>query len=257
MGLVLVHRTELLPKELNYMRKTKFLLLLLLSVILIQTTVFADTYERNEKETTIENVIDGVLLIPADNPYFPNMTITEIKQWYVNEVNKFISTGLSKKNLEEYKKSLYFWAKWTYEGSENRASTKYQALVENFNKEDTQEFYQVQMKMYDFVKDYQKRYNVYLNFENWDEMIETETTPMLNETVISKETSTSSTNSIYDTFFEDKTTQENEISTTKNRTISNQNSSQNNNIIIPIVITVIITLGISIAVFIFIYKKKK
>lgn len=135
----------------------------------------------NETSDNSANVDGNTLTIPADNQYFPNMTLTEIKKWYIDEVNKFIASGGTTKygrthTLEEYQNSLKLWAGWCYDKKENQSYTAYQAGVEEYNVEATQDFYQVQKKIYDFIKEYQEEYNTYLNFENWDKVDELEIT---------------------------------------------------------------------------------
>lgn len=131
--------------------------------------------EDNEKETT------DTLVIPADNPYFPNMTLDEIKIWYIREVNAFISSGGTTKSgwtyeLEDYQKSLKYWADDTFDKDKYGMQIEYRGSVEAYDTDETRHFYEVQKKMYDFIKEYQEENNVYLNFINWDIAVEKEST---------------------------------------------------------------------------------
>lgn len=141
-------------------------------------TSTVNTASNNTEENTSNN--DGnTFTVPADNKYFPNMTLTEIKKWYIDEVNAFNASGGTTKNgttytLEECQKSVGHWAEWVYKNKEKQMAISYRGCVEAYNTEDTQEFYQVQKKIFDFIKEYEQENNTYLNFENWDKVAELE-----------------------------------------------------------------------------------
>lgn len=126
--------------------------------------------DEDEKETDISKLDNtSELLIPKENEYFPNMSLNEIKKWYVIEVEKFINTGKTNYTLEKYKNDICIWADYCFEKKENQAKIEYQAMVLKYDKDDTRDFYEVQKKMYDFIKDYQETTGLYLNFEVWDD----------------------------------------------------------------------------------------
>lgn len=134
----------------------------------------------NETSDNSTNADRNTLTIPADNQYFPNMTLTEIKKWYIDEVNKLIASGKTNKNgksydLEYFQKSLKSWATDVYEEDETGMIIEHY-VVEGYDTEETQEFYQSINKIYEFVREYEEENNIYLNFENWDKVDELEIT---------------------------------------------------------------------------------
>lgn len=144
--------------------------------------------DNNEEETT------ETLIIPADNPYFPNMTLDEIKIWYTKEVNTFISSGGTTKSgwsyeLEDYQKSLKYWADDVFDKDKYGMQIEYRGSVEAYDVDESKHFYEVQKKMYDFIKEYQEQNNVYLNFMNW-EVAENETSSTEATTSINSSSST-------------------------------------------------------------------
>ncbi len=159
----------------NNSKKIMLILMVLLSVILIPVEVSAGvTTTTNNGENS-----GNTLTLSADNKYFPNMTLTEIKKWYLDECAKFIATGKSNGcDLEYYKQGVELWSKWSFNEKKNQMESAYAARVEAYNTTDTQDFYKVQKKIYDFIKDYHTNNEYMLNFSNWDKVNElsTETT---------------------------------------------------------------------------------
>lgn len=131
---------------------------------------------QSTNATTNSNENSGnTLTLPADNKYFPNMTLTEIKKWYLDECNKFVATG--KKNagnqfydVEYFKQCVENYSDYSFNKKEKRMLSMYMTIVDGYNKSDTQEFYQVQKKLYDFIKDYHANNEYMLNFSNWDKV---------------------------------------------------------------------------------------
>ena len=64
----------------------------------------------------------------------------------------------------------------TFDKDKYGIQIEYRGSVEAYDVEETKHFYEVQKKMYDFIKEYQEENNVYLNFTNWDIAVEKEST---------------------------------------------------------------------------------
>lgn len=123
---------------------------------------------KKEEEKTTEQ-----LVIPTDNKYFPGMTLNEIKKWYTNEVTAFNKEGGKSENgrsltLEEFQGRIKDWADASFDNKKYSMQIKYQAMVDGYDTDETRHFYEVQKKMYDFIKEYQNEHKVYLNFIKWD-----------------------------------------------------------------------------------------
>lgn len=105
--------------------------------------------------------------VDDDDPYFPGMTIPEIQEWYTGEVSSFIESGRTDKKLSDFQDSVTAWTSYVANPGDQRQIAKYQVWVENYNVDDTKDFYAVQKKMYDFLKDYSEKHGVSLNFSTW------------------------------------------------------------------------------------------
>ena len=179
--------------------------------------ILNNIYKEDEEDGTIDT-----LMIPADNSYFPNMTLEDIKIWYTREVNDFIANGGTTKNgrsykLEDYQKSIENWAKWCFDKKKYSIEIEYNGSVEAYNVEQTQHFYEVQKKMYDFIKEYQEEHNVRLNFAKWD-VVENET---------SSTTATTPTENSSSTVNETETTTADEATTISQEETSSSVNSNN------------------------------
>lgn len=224
--------------------------------------------DENKEETVTQNNndknISSVLIIPSDNKYFPNMTLKQIKDWYISEVEKFIATGNANYTLEEYKENVVRWANYSFKDKKNQMKTKYQALVEKYNKEETKDFYEVQKKMYDFIKEYQEETGVYLNFEKWDD-IELEKEPSTNTETELEDKKEPSTNTETEPTIKDETTSQNnsenkqELATSEPKnddTKDDTTEKSENNYLIFIIGAVVLLSAIAIVVIIFKSKSK-
>lgn len=125
--------------------------------------------------------------IESDNPYFPDMTIPQIQEWYTKEVTAFIESGQTDKKLEEFQEDVTAWSGYVTRNNASGLSIVYRADVEKYGKQDeTRDFYEVQKKMYDFLRDYYEKNGKALNFNRWiyDDMPEPtkEVTPELSAT---------------------------------------------------------------------------
>lgn len=116
--------------------------------------------ETNQSDIT-SFVIDG------DNAYFPNMTIPQIQEWYTEEVTAFIESGKSDLKLTEFQSDVTLWADWVARKNDSTLNIKYRVKVDTYNKEGMTDFYQVQKKIYDFIRDYYKDNGTTLNFGTW------------------------------------------------------------------------------------------
>lgn len=133
-------------------------------------------------QTTNEQEI-AYYTIPEDNAYFPGWTIIEIQSWYKDAVATFLQTDFAIQMEEEYlggnspltnKMPEYYYEgvnNWTSRAASSYSSLQETALlnrVERYNAEETQDFYQVQKKIYDFIADYYKQTGLQLNFSIWN-----------------------------------------------------------------------------------------
>lgn len=164
------------------MQKTK--VLLLLSFILIVSGCGKQTDTSNnvlsKQESNISNILDSnetiidagkeedVFRVDSTNAYFPEYTVKEIKAWYVKNVNDFIATGKTDKTLKYFQEHVAEWADWVTDMPEAALNISYRVDVNKYNKEETQDFYLVQKRIYDFIKDYTKETGLYLNFNEWE-----------------------------------------------------------------------------------------
>ncbi len=214
---------------------------------------------KKEEEKTTEQ-----LVIPRDNKYFPGMTLNEIKKWYTNEVTAFNKEGGKSENgrsltLEEFQGRIKDWADASFDNKKYSMQIKYQAMVDGYDTDETRHFYEVQKKMYDFIKEYQNEHKVYLNFIKWD--VEEETTSNVEEEPTSKQEETSSTIN-EPTSKQEETTISYEIGTEKSTsnsdlsTTSTTTANSNTLTIILIIITSLLLISITILCII-IYKKRK
>lgn len=139
-----------------------------------------------KKENNSSNTNTNTLIIPDDNKYFPGMTLDEVKKWYTDEVKKFVSV-VNEKGLKnqfgqsywftqdpiyEYQRTIKTWATETYDKNENGIQIELNWLESSFhnssNPLEAREFYEVMMKMFNFIREYQEENNIYLNFTRWD-----------------------------------------------------------------------------------------
>jgi hypothetical protein len=132
--------------------------------------------------------------IDENNAYFPNMTIPQIQEWYTKEVTAFISSGKTELKLTEFQSDVSLWSDWVTRKNDSTLNIKYRVKVEAFNKEGTTDFYEVQKKIYDFLREYYKENGTSLNFSTWSyENIVSEeptTTPTPEDSNIDKPTET-------------------------------------------------------------------
>ncbi len=129
------------------------------------------TSKEDDNHAFAESEAD-VFRIESDNAYFPGYSIKEIQTWYAEEVKKFLETGLTTKNLQYFQNSVEYWSDCLSRSSEATIELTYKVDVLKYDTEETQEFYKVQKKIYNFILDYAKDTGKYLNFEDWEEMEE-------------------------------------------------------------------------------------
>lgn len=120
--------------------------------------------------------------INENNAYFPNMTIPQIQEWYTKEVTAFISSGKTDLELSEFQSDVSLWSDWVARKNDSTLNINYRVMVEAYNKEGTTDFYQVQKKIYDFLREYYIDNGTSLNFGIWTY-----------ETVVSEEPTTTPT----------------------------------------------------------------
>lgn len=166
----------------------------------------------------------AILTIPTTDTYFPGMTLDEIKEWYINEVNNFNSTGGTNVRgkaytLEEFQKSVANWAKWIFEDKKNQSYSEYKAMVEGYDSDNTRGFYEAQKKLYDFIKSYEENNNVMLNFEVWEK---TSSNPNTSENITTEEKIQQIENDTKDIIDENNTIKD------KNETVDNHKKKSNN-----------------------------
>lgn len=106
--------------------------------------------------------------LPEDNAYFPNMTIPEIQQWYVDEVTAFLdgNEAYQSKTVESYTKGVAALCKALGRNDEAAIRTRYRGTVDLY-KEEFPRFYEAQKKIHDFIKDYYDETGSILNFNVW------------------------------------------------------------------------------------------
>lgn len=185
------------------------------------------------------------------------MTLTEIKQWYIEEVNKHIATGIiieyqSSNTLEDYQKDVNRWTRDIFKEKTSFIKDDYRKDVEFYNTPETQEFYKSKKKLFDFIKEYQEKNKVQLNFSNWDDVeVETITTTEA-PTTSKKEEDTTSIKIEKDTttFVEDTTTIEVDTDE-ENKEDENENGlleTLKNYWYVSIIIVVLLVGGIVLAI---------
>lgn len=122
---------------------------------------------NSNSHTEDENTSVLTFMIDSNNAYFPNMTIPQIQEWYTKEVTDFIKSGKTTTELNEFQEEVTMWADWVARKNDSILKTKYKAKVEAYDKDDTKDFYAVQKRMYDFLREYYKENGVTLNFDTW------------------------------------------------------------------------------------------
>lgn len=169
-----------------------------------------------------------ILTISQTDTYFPGMTLDEIKDWYINEVNNFNSIGGTNVRgkaytLEEFQESVANWAKWIFEDKKNQSYSEYKAMVEGYDSENTRDFYESQKKMYDFIKTYEENNNVMLNFEVWEK---TSLIPNTSENITTEDNNQLENNTNDGTLIDENNTTEDKKET-KKETVDNDKKKSN------------------------------
>lgn len=126
-------------------------------------------YSENETESINHREDIKVLVIESSNAYFPGKTVDEIKQWYVENVKEFLQTGQSDYALQDFQNAVAEWSDWVMCKKETTLQMVYNVDVLTYNTDSTQEFFEVQKKLYNFIWDYYKEKGLCLNFETWEE----------------------------------------------------------------------------------------
>ncbi len=107
--------------------------------------------------------------IEEDNKYFPNMTVYEIQMWYVENISEFINNNKIDKDLDFFTEKLAEWAEWVGNGKEDKwLNPLFNVCVKPYNKNDTVTLYEIQKKIFDFIKDYYDETGKSLDFSNWN-----------------------------------------------------------------------------------------
>lgn len=207
----------------------------------------------------ISNEEKSEFITDSSNEYFQNMTLNEIKQWYTDEVVAYINRNHTDKKLEDFLSAVTLWADWVTRKPNSALDTTYKLEVELYNTENDRDFYKVQKKMYDFLKDSFNTQNLILNFDEWNVEI--------NHTEISSNTSPSSSpvpnkeevdESKSDPVITKNPVKDNETdSTSEKQDIQNDKSKDLvNKIMISVTTSLIVIAVISIFVFIKLKNKK-
>lgn len=129
------------------------------------------TNEDNNKVThgeEISNEEKSDFITDNSNKYFQNMTLDEIKQWYTNEVVLYINKSHTDKKLEDFQSAITLWADWVTRKPNSALDTTYKLEVDMYNTENSRDFYNVQKRMYDFIRDSFATQELVFNFEVWN-----------------------------------------------------------------------------------------